>query len=60
MAWWFVCLFFNGGGSDVQAATLEAKGLIGFTRTDVVDVAFPFEVARYFDFQPIRCLLDDV
>jgi hypothetical protein len=39
----FVCLFFNGGGTDVQVATQEAKSLIGFT-TDVVDVAFPFEV----------------
>jgi hypothetical protein len=34
---------FNGGGTDVQVATQEAKSLIGFT-TDVVDVAFPFEV----------------
>jgi hypothetical protein len=31
------------GGTDVQVATQEAKSLIGFT-TDVVDVAFPFEV----------------
>jgi hypothetical protein len=36
-------LFFNGGGTDVQVATQEVKSLIGFT-TDVVDVAFPFEV----------------
>jgi succinate dehydrogenase/fumarate reductase cytochrome b subunit len=36
-------LFFNGGGTDVQVATQEAKSLIGFT-TDVVDVTFPFEV----------------
>ena len=39
----FICLFFNGGITDVQTAMQEAKSLIGFT-TDVVDVAFPFEV----------------
>jgi hypothetical protein len=38
-----VVLFFNGGGTDIQVATQEAKSLIGFT-TDVADVAFPFEV----------------
>jgi hypothetical protein len=36
-------MFFSGGGTDVQVATQEAKNPIGFT-TDVVDVAFPFEV----------------
>jgi hypothetical protein len=49
-------MFFNGGGTVVTVATQEAKGLIGFT-TDVVDVAFPFEVLADGNSQ-IFCLIN--
>ena len=52
----FVCLFSNGGGTEVQVETQEAKSPIGFT-TDVVNVAFPVEVLTDGNSQ-ILCLIN--